>query len=317
MIIQLKKPFASNSVVDPYDVRQIKKALNRLGYYLPDTQTGITGVVDTHVFNALKTFQAAQNLPATGIVKPDDETLNALNEAVATNPEGKYVWRTVGDAKIRTLHKELDGAIRFYSESPDPGEDFNCRCWAEPFSLNTRNPIIVGDITQEVISPTPERSRKWKTRDFIRHYYKGKGLTVSLSEAGLLRDVIEHAKIEIFPKVEKQIKTRLKSTSAGSFRDDFKNRYNFIFVEFILGESSVSGVIKGQINNNKKYLTLQGTIEYQFYDEFTDPLSIRENITNGSSNMEEADSLTEIGGTAYKITGDWKTKFVGLFEIVG
>lgn len=35
MNIKLNKPFSSNSAVDPRDVRQIKVALNRLGYYIP------------------------------------------------------------------------------------------------------------------------------------------------------------------------------------------------------------------------------------------------------------------------------------------
>ena len=41
MKIELKLPFAANSSVDDFDVRQMKKALNRLGYYQPNEKTGI------------------------------------------------------------------------------------------------------------------------------------------------------------------------------------------------------------------------------------------------------------------------------------
>lgn len=57
MNIKLNKPFAANSAVDEFDVRQIKKALNRLGYYQPYEKTGITGIPDAAVFEALKAFQ--------------------------------------------------------------------------------------------------------------------------------------------------------------------------------------------------------------------------------------------------------------------
>ncbi len=50
MIIKLEKPFAANSKVAEYDVRQMKKALNSLGYYQPYEKTGITGIPDKEIF---------------------------------------------------------------------------------------------------------------------------------------------------------------------------------------------------------------------------------------------------------------------------
>lgn len=35
MNIKLSQPSAANMAVDDYDVRQVKKVLNRLGYYQP------------------------------------------------------------------------------------------------------------------------------------------------------------------------------------------------------------------------------------------------------------------------------------------
>jgi peptidoglycan hydrolase-like protein with peptidoglycan-binding domain len=139
MTIKLSKPFSPNSKVDEYDVRQIKKALNRLGYYQPYEKTGITGIPDREVFEALKEFQKDNGLRPTGETKPGDETIQTLDEEVTKIPDGYYIWRTVGDDKVRDSHAALDGAICAWSDSPTPGEDFNCRCWAESLPKNNDN----------------------------------------------------------------------------------------------------------------------------------------------------------------------------------
>jgi peptidoglycan hydrolase-like protein with peptidoglycan-binding domain len=133
MKIELTKPFARNSRVDEYDVRQIKKALNRLGYYAPLESTGITGIPDAAVFQALKTFQQEHGLSITGSAKPNDDTVQALNREAAKTPSGSYIWRTVEDDKVRSSHVQYNRQIREWADAPDPGEEFNCRCWAEPY----------------------------------------------------------------------------------------------------------------------------------------------------------------------------------------
>lgn len=80
MKIELSQPFATNSKVDEFDVKQMKKALNRLGYYQPYEKVGITGIADMEVFDALKVFQREHGLSATGSAKPGDETVQRLNE---------------------------------------------------------------------------------------------------------------------------------------------------------------------------------------------------------------------------------------------
>jgi SPP1 gp7 family putative phage head morphogenesis protein len=47
----------------------------------------------------------------------------------------KFVWRTVGDERVREDHAERDGEVYSYSDPPDgelPGEPILCRCYAEP-----------------------------------------------------------------------------------------------------------------------------------------------------------------------------------------
>lgn len=49
-----------------------------------------------------------------------------------------YTWRTVGDERVRKTHDEVDGRVFQWGSPPDetdgnePGQDFQCRCWAEP-----------------------------------------------------------------------------------------------------------------------------------------------------------------------------------------
>lgn len=50
----------------------------------------------------------------------------------------RYIWRTVGDERVRDSHVLVDGHEFDWSNPPietdgnHPGEDFQCRCWAEP-----------------------------------------------------------------------------------------------------------------------------------------------------------------------------------------
>lgn len=47
----------------------------------------------------------------------------------------RFIWRTVGDERVRDEHVALDGETFSYDDPPDeglPGEPINCRCSAEP-----------------------------------------------------------------------------------------------------------------------------------------------------------------------------------------
>jgi hypothetical protein len=170
MKIELSKPFLPNGAVDEYDVRQMKKALNRLGYYTPYEKIGITDIPDSAVFEALKNFQRDHGLNTTGTAKPTDKTIAKLNEKIKQEPEGYYIWRTAEDSKVRAAHAQYNRTVRAWSDAPDPGEDFNCRCWAEPISK-------AKGLIQTVISPVQYRAM-WSWVDFVQHYYNGGGRVV-------------------------------------------------------------------------------------------------------------------------------------------
>ncbi len=47
----------------------------------------------------------------------------------------QFIWRTVGDERVRDDHSDFDGETYAYDDPPNgtlPGEEINCRCSAEP-----------------------------------------------------------------------------------------------------------------------------------------------------------------------------------------
>ncbi len=150
-MIDLNQPLAPDSAADETDVRRIKKALNRLGYYTPYDKTGITGMTDEHLFDAIKAFQRDHALPATGRLKPGDGTLDVLSDALENAPDGYYIWRTVGDGHVRDAHKMYEGTVRTWHDAPGPGDDYNCRCWAE--LLAPGDPRLYPDAIHPSIGP--------------------------------------------------------------------------------------------------------------------------------------------------------------------
>lgn len=68
---------------------------------------------------------------------PLDISLKAMAEERATT---HYIWRTSGDDKVRSTHAVNNGRIFSWNDPPPtghPGEDYNCRCTAEPYYGNT------------------------------------------------------------------------------------------------------------------------------------------------------------------------------------
>lgn len=61
-----------------------------------------------------------------------------------------YIWRTMGDERVRDSHAAKDGQEYDWSSPPadtgHPGEDYNCRCYAEPvLSKLIESPVDTGD----------------------------------------------------------------------------------------------------------------------------------------------------------------------------
>lgn len=138
MTFQLNASLAVDSIANEADVRTLKSALNRLGYYMPYDKTGITDMPDTHMFDALKKFQSEHGLSADGIIRPDGPTFQTIKTALEAGTQNQaYIWKTVKDNRVRGDHAAREGKIFLWNKPPDgghPAQDYNCRCWAEPVS---------------------------------------------------------------------------------------------------------------------------------------------------------------------------------------
>ncbi len=330
MKIKLNEPFASNGNVDEFDVKQIKKALNRLGYYQPFEKVGITGMPDTGVFSALKKFQKDQGLQATGVIRPDDDTVKALNLETSKKKNGQYIWRAVGDDKVRDSHAALNGTVRDLSDSPDPGEEFNCRCWVEPVSCDKEF------ITQNVISEISDDKDQWTWADYLAYFYVGGGQSITLPLMGWLGPIIEESKTQVFIPVQEQVVNLARQIEQGEIHYTTKNTYEFEDVSYPIGEATVSSETIGTVSINGKCLIIDAEVTYTFFDDFTDPLDIREandwiqnkfypfllgKIPFIPKDMPEIirihferGDITEFGGTSYEIHGQWKTKLSSIIK---
>ncbi len=322
MNIKLNKPFAANSAVDEFDVKQIKKALNRLGYYQPYEKTGITGIPDADVFSALKSFQKDQGLQPTGTAKPDDQTVSKLNSEAGKKKSGKYIWRTVGDDKVRGAHAALNGTVRDLADSPDPGEEFNCRCWADFKGLNLDlSEKIPEGLQQKLTSEVNDASTKWDEENFTDHFYNGKGQTVTLSQTGYLGEIIEKAREDMFHRVENQVADKMRQIKSGKLIYTTENSYPRLGEVFwVFGGGTIRTKTEGTVTKEGDILSIEATVDYEYYDEFTDPRNIRQYTPFiGTSDPKKAYgwyvNLTDLGGTFFIITDRWTTRLTGKIKL--
>ncbi|MBO6947640.1 MAG: hypothetical protein JJ855_06630 [Rhodospirillales bacterium] len=103
----------------------------------------MTPYPDAQLFDAVSNLQRIRGMRATGEVRPGDDTEQAIRTALDADSfgssaraqnEGKYIWRTRGDSKVRSEHAERDGKVFEWNnphEGGHPGEATNCRCRAE------------------------------------------------------------------------------------------------------------------------------------------------------------------------------------------
>lgn len=111
--------------------------------------------VETIVYNGLQQGTSFKSIrdEIEKLVDPEVGNIRARANLIARDQIGKlngeinylrqnelglkrYRWRTVGDERVRESHEKNDGKIFSWDDPPaetgHPGEDFQCRCWAEP-----------------------------------------------------------------------------------------------------------------------------------------------------------------------------------------
>lgn len=235
----------------------------------------------------------------------------SLKAALTEHPTTHYIWRTRSDNKVRASHAANNGKIFAWDNPPptgNPGEDYNCRCTAEPY-VQGETEFAYQSLTSVVNDHTP----KWTDFDLTRHFYLGGGRGVSLSEIGHLQGVIRYYFFTLgkYNDLNAQIVSAARRHLGGEFAYDFEKSYEFREYLYVFGGGVVSGVFVGSSHYRDGMLVVKGTAEYFYDDMFTDPLDLRE-FLEGTSDPEDLNWLeqaAEVGGHYFPIKDYWKTDF--------
>ena len=218
-------------------------------------------------------------------------------------PTTHYIWRTRSDGNVRPNHAANDGRIFAWDTPPatgHPGEDYGCRCTAEPYALLIEERI---DIEFSGIS---DAFYTWNTLNFIQHYFTGEGKAVRVRDTGHLGAITrEYRRIVIADptRLPSQIARNARTATDGFLSDIFDNTYGMWDVVFSLGKTRIFRTFFG--NTAEKYGTLsfRGNMKFNLDDSFSDPLDRFNNFP--TSDIEVP------GATPYRIHDSWQGTFKG------
>lgn len=326
----------------------LAQALNRLGYYEPHPRHGFTDARDPDLITALRRFKRDFGLKENGTVYWHDGTEKMLNAALALNPEGHYVWRTMRDGKVRHGHARRNGRTFSFTNPPPgghPGEDYGCRCWVELLGDAKRalreelRKWRLGQefLTQKLANPVQDAKPSWGTFRFGLHFGAGNGRNVTLSEVGHLSNIISIARRHIYPKLEKQIANLMRKKGPGPLVYRTENSYpEFKGAHWVLGNGTLKTITGGKVAHDGSKLTISAKVQYRYSDEITDPLNHRQRRFGYHSvadlpDFYQIDRIPEeyrdevakslagadlfftdmLVGRAYSITGGWETEMAG------
>ena len=223
---------------------------------------------------------------------------------------------------MRVSHAGNNGKIFAWDNPPPtghPGEDYGCRCWAEPIGVSQY-------ARQLLITSINDNPVKWTNLDFVGRYTSDIGGGVTLQEIGYLGSVIEYygESLGVYDKVNQQIIAAAIANGEGAFPYPFARAYDFgrVFsgIKYSFGDATVSGQFEGEAQREDGFLIIYGIITYNFFDRFFDPSSKVERLTllEGISRAEAESRVGESGdafGRPYIIEGQWKTKFNGAVAV--
>jgi hypothetical protein len=244
------------------------------------------------------------------------------------HPTTHYIWRTAGDGKVRPSHAANEGQVFAWDRPPptgNPGDDFGCRCRAEPFDA-ARNEFVTIILT-DVADTGPE----WSSTDFVDHYYRGGGRRVIVRDTGHLTKIVARFMEEATAGLQKQIADAAREARNGQFSDDFYNPYGMTFLVFSIGDTVIGGRFTGRVRDSSGMLRIEGDIDFYLKDAFIDLLDsgveaidLRETISENiirplEDRVRERYGLPWTGvsgpgihtGEPYSITDEWFATFEG------
>lgn len=186
-------------------------------------------------------------------------------------PTTHYIWRMREDEKVRLSRAANDGLVFAWDDPPPtghPGDNFGCRCTAEPYFVE-----IVEHITI-TLSGVSDNGSAWTSRDFVRHYYRGGARGVTVRETGHLSRIIEQYIGTVRLSPQNNIADKARENPDGEFSDYFENSYDMTDVFFSFGDTTIGGTFSGRATETGGILTISGSVEFYLRDEFIDPLDM-------------------------------------------
>ncbi len=241
-------------------------------------------------------------------------------------PTTHYIWRTRGDDKVRPSHAANNGRVFAWNDPPEtghPGEDYGCRCTAEPFMPS------VDEFIEIEVADAEDTGAAWSSRDFVRHYYNGGGRGVTVRETGHLSRIVAHYMGEVRERMKGHIARVARKHPNGAFTDDFVNTYNMTGIVFSIGDTTIGGRFTGTCVAEFGILTVSGRLEFYLEDEFADPADVGMEVIDLGETIYEnlhkplddylrgrpsgGQRLGIHTGEPYPITDRWTGRFSGQF----
>lgn len=184
------------------------------------------------------------------------------------NPTTHYIWRTRKDGKVRSSHAANDGKIFAWNNPPatgHPGEEYGCRCHAVAYAPG------ISEFMDISLSDVNDTGAEWSSRDFVNHYWNGKGKGVTLREVGHLIKIVDAYMKIVGKNLKGQIADRARNNVGGAFVYTFENSYQMQNLVFSVGDTTIGGIFLG--DSTLKHGALEVTGSFGFYqtDKFTDP----------------------------------------------
>lgn len=186
-------------------------------------------------------------------------------------PTTHYIWRTRNDEKVRPSHAANNGHVFAWDDPPPtghPGEDYGCRCTAEPYYPDLAEYLT---ITLQGVS---DNAAAWSSRDFVRHYYQGGGRGVTVRETGHLGRIVARYMEYVEEDLKTQIATAAREAPNGLFSYDFYNSYDMTLIVFSIGDTVIGGTFSGYATERNGLIAISGELQFYLTDEFANPLDI-------------------------------------------
>ena len=246
-------------------------------------------------------------------VSHDPQGLNALADAASRSSDPAIKARVfeAGSGAMQQMRKDTGFPVASDAER-------TAGAVADKFGqlMNTDASGISQQLNDEhgiQASPTEwvNQLKAWDSMKMFSHYNKGNGRDLTLSEMGLSTGVKELVVEDGAFGREGSIQDRfIQDIAAGKGKNPdgsytFENAYEFgDEMVWAMGGGMLKGTFKGDvIHNADGTVTLKGSIEYRYSDEFKDPYDTFDMVPGSF----------DAGGTPYAISETWTSDVSGTY----